>query len=602
MKTKHFVLAIIFSLSFGGVTFADRQLDRAEILQIFEKLTSQPRKTWIPAGTIEAKREEYKAPKTTDLTEISSRISEEIQEYKSNPNKRELTENLQKMKLDSTPFNVRYGLLNEYSMNSNVVVKFDGDRFYWEINVNSRTDSVKPGPDLEGNFMTDHFDLDFNTRRIFAWDGQKYTTYCLPGNFAMVDSTDSVPRGVNGPLTAGLVPWGYGYYTYENLSALESSAAEKYIDGQTEIHLRLKSTDGSEMLFVMDAGKEYAVMYHLIKGLNSTISKQYANYQMVSGGWVPTTILIEQYDALTDRLSASDFWDFTSVSGDTPTLDSFSVEYEIDALIEHRTHITDKPAMYRNSCRINTDLLLVERLDFAASEGTQAQNCATAALKHVTSQLGKPVTDRQLAQLMNTPDGTTSLKAMKDFALSLGFYCRAVKTDVQTLANLSGCEVILHIPGKNHFVVLEGIDNQYVWSIDLTNDKFYYRTDLGFFGMDWTEGTALLISNRPIQPQGDATEIGDAQLSNIIGGEGYTCTRIIQVYNWITCANPVEGVCLGYYRVYIERWGCEYAESGSCVGSLMVRYADSPCIVDPYNPFGCYITMEWYFAWMRACN
>lgn len=212
MNTKQFVLAILSLLSLSGIALGDRQLERAEILRILQNLTSQPRKTWIPAGTIEAKREEYKAPKTKDLTEISARISEEIQEYQSNPNKQEQTENLQKMKLDATPFNVRYGLLNEYTMNSNVVVKFDGDRFYWEINVNSRTDSVKPGPDLEGNFMTDHFDLDFNTRRIFAWDGQKYTTYCLPGNFAMVDSTDSVPRGVNGPLTAGLIPWGYGYY------------------------------------------------------------------------------------------------------------------------------------------------------------------------------------------------------------------------------------------------------------------------------------------------------------------------------------------------------------------------------------------------------
>ncbi len=75
MKAKHFVLAIILLLSVSCVTFADRQLDRAEILQIFEKLTSQPKKTWIPAGTIEATHEEYRAPKTTELNEINNRIN-----------------------------------------------------------------------------------------------------------------------------------------------------------------------------------------------------------------------------------------------------------------------------------------------------------------------------------------------------------------------------------------------------------------------------------------------------------------------------------------------------------------------------------------------
>ncbi len=601
MKPKHFVSAILCLLSLSGIAFGDRQLDRAEILQIFEKLTNQPRKTWISAGTIEATHEEYKAPKAIDLSKVNDQINKQIQEYQGDPNKPELTENLQKMRLDAIPFNVRYGLSNEYAMNSTVVVRFDGDRFYWEISVNSRTDSVKPGADLEGNFMTNHFNLDWNARRIFAWDGEKYTTYCLPGNHATVDLTGSTPHVVNGPLTAGLIPWGYGHYTYENLSAAESSAVEKYVDGQPQTHLILNTSDGSEMLFVMDAQSNYAVLSHLIKGRDTIISKQYDNYQMVSGNLVPATVLIERYDAWTNRLLASDFWYFTSISGDTPTLESFSVEYEIDALIEHRTDITDKPAMYRHSYTVNTDLLLAERLAFAASEGTQAQNCATAAMKYAASQLGKDVTDRQLAQLINAPDETTSLRVMKDFALSLGLYCRAVETDIQTLRSLSGCQVILHIPSKNHFVVLEGIDDEYVWSIDLANDKFYYRTDLNFFDMDWTEGTALLISDRPIRLQSDSTEIADAQLDNIIGGAGYSCTRLLQTYNVIYCTY-IAGECEGYYEVYLTRYGCEAAESGSCVGSRMLRSAESPCIINPYNPYACNITGEWTFYYMRACS
>lgn len=601
MKTKHFVLTILCLFSLSGIAFGDRQLERAEILQILQKLTSQPRKTWISAGTIEATHEEYRAPKITSTTAISTEITKAIHEYQNSSDKRELTEELHKMRLDAIPFNVRYRLSNELTMNSTVVVKFDGNRFYWEINVDSRRDSVKPNSALADNFMTKQFNLEWNARRIFSWDGQKYTRYSLSANQAMVDTTGSVPHAVNGPLTAGCIPWGYGLYTYKNLSAAESSAIEKYIDGQTQIHLTLNNSDGSEMSFVLDAKRNYAVISHSTDGLDKIISRKYDNYRQVSGVLVPMTILIEEYDTFTNRLLATDFWDFTSISGDTPSLGNVSIEYEPDALIEYRSDVSSKPALYRYSYTVDTDQLLTERLDYAASEGIQAQNCATAALKYAASQLGKDLTYRQLAQMVDRSGGTTSLNTMRDFTQRCGLYCRAVRTDVQTLKGLSGCQVILHFPKKNHFVALEGIDDEYAWSVDLSKDKFYYRTDLNFLDMDWTEGTALLISDRPIQLQGNSTEIADSQLSNIIGGSGYTCTKLLQEYDILLCSNPSPGICLGYYEAYMKRYGCEPAQSGSCTTERLVRSAETPCIVDPYNPYGCYVTCVWTFYYMRAC-
>ncbi|RKY25043.1 MAG: hypothetical protein DRP62_02255 [Planctomycetota bacterium] len=598
MKTKHLASAGIFLLSVSYVAFADRPLERTEVLQIFEQLTSQPRKTWIPAGTIQATHEEYRAPKTTDLSEINSRIKEKIAEYQSNPNKRELTKNLQKMRLDAVPFNVRHKLSNEYMMSSSVIVRFDGDRFYWEINVDSRTDSVKPGKDLAGNFMTRQFDLNWNARRIFAWDGEKYTTYFLPGNHAIVDTTGSTPHVVNGPLTAGIIPWGYGHYTYENLSAAESSAVEKYVNGQTQIHLTLNNSDGSEMLFVMDPARDYAVLSCSInRNGNSVITKQYSNYQLISSNWVPTTILLEHYETGSNKLLARDLWDITSIDANVPESCEFNVGYEADALIEHFA-FGSKPEMYRYSQGVDTDLLLAERLAYAAAEGTQPQNCATVALKYTASQLDKDVTDEQLAQLVTEPNQETSLYAMKQFAQGLGLYCRAVKTDIETLRNLNSCEVILHIPGKKHFAVLKGIDDKYVWTIDLASNKFYYRTDISFFGMDWTDGTALLVSNSPIM--GEFTEINNDELQTIIGAAGYSCTRLLQEYGVIFCTY-IGGGCEGYYQEYYTRYGCEAAESGSCRSSRMIRYAESPCIVDPYDPLACDVTGEWTCYYMRAC-
>jgi len=603
MKTRHFALSALFLLSTSCVALADRSLERDEILHIFQQLTSEPRQTWIAAGTIEAVHGGYKAPKTTDANEVTSQIQERIRHYQSDPNKRELTDCLQKMKLDAIPFNVRYRLLNEYTMNSTVLVRFDGDRFYWEINVHSRTDSVKPDVELQGNFLTRQFNLEWNARRIFAWDGEEYTTYSLPGNHAIVDSTGSTPHVVNGPLTAGFIPWGHGFYSYDSLVAADSSAEEKSVDGQTLIHLTLSNSDGSEILFVMDSEKDYALSSCIVANRppGSITSNQYSGHQLVSGRWVPTTILIERYDAWSNRLLERDLWDITRIDVNTPEGSAFDVSYETGALVEHFSSLTGRPSMYRYSEMADTEQLLAERLAFAASEGTQLQNCATAALKHVCSRLGQNVADQQLAQVVSEPNLTTSLHQMKQFAESMGLHCRAVKTDIQTLKNIAGCEAILHIPAKQHFVVLAGVDDDYVWSIDLASSKFYYRTDLHFFGMGWTEGTALLISDQPLQIQGNYVEIEDDQLHNIIGASGYTCTRLLQEYDVVFCER-VGSDCIGYYQVYYERWGCEAAESGSCSSSVMVRYKESPCIIYAPWPFMCTITGEWTYYYMRACR
>jgi hypothetical protein len=599
MKTKHFTVVSILLLLVSCAAFADKPLDRAEILQIFQQLTNQPKKTWIPAGIIKATHEEYSAPKTTDPNEINSQIEEEIAEYQKRANKQEPTEDSQKMKLDAIPFNVRHKLSNEYTMNSSVVVKFDGERFYWEINVDSRTDSVRPGKDLADNFMTRQFDLNWNAKRIFAWDGEKYITYFLPGNHAIVDSTGKTPHVVNGPLTTGIIHWGYGYYSYSNLSAVESSAIEKYVDGQTQIYLTLNNSDGSEMFFVMDPAKNYAVLSCLInKYGNLVISKQYADYRLIADNWVPTTILIEQYKAESNRLLARDLWDITSIDTNVPQSYEFDVSYESDALIEYFAFNSHKPEMYHYSQTVDTTLLLSERLTYSVNKGTQMQNCATAALKYVTSQLGKDVVDQQLAQLVNKSNGQTSLYTMKQFAQSLGLFCHAIRTDIETLKNLNGSKAILHIPGKSHFVVLEKIDDKYVWTIDLANNNFYYHTDISFFGMDWTEGIALLVSNQPIK--GEFVEINDDELQTIIGAAGYSCTQLLQNYYVVYC-NYIGGLCGGYYQEYYTRYGCEAAPSGSCRGSKMIRYAESPCIIDPYDPLACTVTGEWTCYYIRAC-
>jgi len=590
MKAKHLTITVISLLLMGSSALADRQLQRSEILEIFERVTSQPTRAWIPAGTIRAAHEEYRAPETTSSSAINGQIQQEIQEHQNNPGKQVLTEELQKMALDAIPFNVRYRLSNEYTMNSTVLVEYDGSRFNWEIDVKSRTDSVRPDASLASNYMTREFNMNWNRSRAFTWDGSRYTLYSRSANYAMVDTKGRLPHVVSGPLTAGVVPWGYNDFTYGRLSSISSSGEEKDVNGGTQVHLTLKMSYGT-MLLVMDPARDYALISTLEEGSEKTVATEYANHRLVSGRWVPMAISIEEYDRWTNKLLGYDVWSFSSVSGSTPMLSRFNVAYEPDALIEYHSPLSDRALTYRHTPMLDMDMLLSERLNVVASEGTRTQNCGTTALKYAALQLGRDVADQQLARLIDDAGGT-SLKAMKDMAINLGLNARAVRTDVEGLKNLNGCQAILHIPGRNHFVALADIDDSHVWCVDLASDRFCYQASIHFLGMDWTEGTVLLVSDRAI-PNG-FTEIADTELQAISGGSGYECSEQLQEDDVYYCT----GFCEGTYEYYPERWGCEATESGMCIMDLFLSCAQAACLNNWRT--GCY-TGEWYFYYMYAC-
>ena len=603
MTTKHIFLSITILLCVSCVAFADRTLDRSEILELFDKLTNQPKKTWISAGTIEAIHDEYRAAKTTNQAEISAQIDQEVEEYQKSTNKRELSEELQSMMLNAIPFNVRYELSNQYSMNSHVILKYDGEKFYWEISVNSRTDSVTPDKDLEGNFMTDQFDMAWNAERAFVWDGRKFTFYSISGNQAIVDEKGSFPHVVNGPLTAGIVPWGYGRLASDKLAAYEASAVEVDVDGGTEIHLTLSDSDNTKMLFILVPEKDYAVLSCLFTGQDKIVARQFDNFKQVSGNWVPNTILIEEYDDLEDDPFASDLWMFTSISSATPAADSFQVDYKANALVEFHLLNNKKPLIYQYADKVDFERFITDNLDFAASENKSdvPQNCATAALKSAARQLGRKIANQPLTRLVGQTDKSTNLYEMKQFAQSLGLHTRVVKTDIDTLRNLSDCKAIVHFPEKNHFVMIDHIDIQYVWIFDLTSNKFFYSTDIDLFVADWTEGTALLISREPVKLKGNTVEIADARLHNFVGASGYTCTDLLQEYHVIFC-DYVVGTCTGKYEMFLTRYGCEAAESGTCSYSIYTRKITQPCVDDPYYPMSCTITGGWTWYYMWACK
>jgi hypothetical protein len=595
MKTLNVFLAIVASLCLSPAAWGQRALSSAEIQKILQDVTNRPRETWIVAGTITATHQEYGAPKTTNQGTIQSEINKAVQAYQNNSDKKEKTVQLQKMALDAIPFNVRYKLANEYSMSSRVTVRYDHGRFYWEINADSRQDSVRPADyGVAGNYMTRHFDMGWNQRRIAAWDGQKYTTYSASGNRATVDAAGKLPRAVNGPLTAGLIPWGHGRFTLASLTAAQASAR----DAGGMIDLTLTFTDGASAGLALDSARAYAVTKATLTSAGRAVAiHTCSGYQLVGGNWVPSKVTIERLNAGAEsRLPTSEQWTFTSVSAAAPSPTGFNVPLGANALMEYAAPLAGSSAIYVQSHEADTDELLAQRLAYVAGAGSRSQNCATAALQTAAARLGKSLSTGALAGLVG-PDGGTTLLEMKRFAQSQGLYCRAVRTDLAALRGLQGVQAILHIPGRSHFVVLNSADDRDVWLTDLSSRKFFYRQSRDFFPMDWPEGTALLLSNRPIPAL--SVELPDAVLATLAGGAGWECNTLLQEEDVFYCSVMIDG-CSGAVTVYYERWGCGAASSGSCTHEEMVSSQETPCIWDPW--YDCTTNGEWYYYYMDACG
>jgi hypothetical protein len=596
MKTRDTVLLMsALCVCMTAVASGQKGLPPGEVLQILKTLTSQPRDTWIPAGTIEAAHREYGAPKTTDPVQIRDEINAAVKQYQGQAKKIERTQELQQMKLAAIPFNTRYKLANEHTMDSSVTVKYDGQRFYWEIYIDSRQDSVQPDSTLAGNYMTDEIDVNFNRHRIFAWDGAEYTVYSVSGSRAGVDAADRVPRVVNGPLTAGLIPWGSGRYSYADLKGAAISAIELPVDGRNQVQMDVVWADGSSASFTLDPGLDYALTACTVPGCEGQVFRNYyGDYQQVAGNWVPSTILVEHRDASKDKLLTSDEWSFTSIDATVPSPDSFTVQYDLDTLIEYSSPLTAEPVAYEYSPCVDTRQLLADHLAYEVGKGKRPQNCATAAVGYVASAMGKTVSDDALASLVG-PDGGTTLLDIKRLVEDLGLYCRAVHADLADLRNLGAAKAILYVPGKSHFVVLDAIEGGHARIIDLSNQKFCYEQSTKSFAKRWSDGVALLVSRSPMTMLCKDLD-GAAQAATVGGATGYTCTRLIQEYDIVYCEEP----CDGYFIKYFQRHGCEAAPSGECSTTVLYRYWKSVCGWGWQG--NCTVLGDWYFAYILACE
>ncbi len=602
---RHVLFPImVVMLSMGTASYADRAMTQTEALAILQKLTDSPTAQWIPAGTITATHVERQAANTVNEAEIDAEIQRQIDAYKANPNKIELTPELQKLALEAIPFNVRYRMSNGYSMTSSVTLKYDGSRFSWSIKVMDREDSVPLPSELTTNPAVRSFNRTWNDYRIYTWDGQKYTLQSINCNDsgadrAFVDATGGLPHFLNGPLNAGVIPWGYGKFTSAKLKNAAIKAAEVTRDGKKQVEMTVQPTDGSTMTFALDPEKDNAVTAYTWRGNSKrTVSNQYANHLKKGNTWVPMKIVVEERDLETNEVVKSDEWTFSHVDLTVPR--DFTVALNTGAVVEYHSPVGAGKSIYTYSSTGNMDRLLADHLALKAAQETMPQNCASAALKYVASQFGKSVSDQEASKLVGS-DGRTNLAVLEEAIRKTGLATRAVQTDLAALKKLDKCKAILHLPGKNHFVVVDSIQGNDAWLVDLSENKFYYRANAHLLPQDWSEGTALLVSAQPVAER--FTDLDPGRMKTAVGG-GWACTMPISRGGAVYCDAMPDGTdCYGYWQYWEPRIDCQWAYNGTCYQQTLFWFMECPCIPDPMNgEYACNGNGTWNFYYIDCCE
>lgn len=561
MNSRIIVMLLILVFVMSPSLFADRALDKSETTQLISHLTSTSRWAWIPQGTIEASHESFNMAKNRTIK-------------------------------------------------STEAIKYDGNRFNWKVDTVS--DTVDGQSESQAGI-----DSYLNEKNVYVWDGRRYNMYFKQSKSAIsTDNVTDTPPTATGCLTAGIVPWGYGFYAYDKLINNEIDATEIESDGQPSIRLTIKSPTGIKLSMILDKAKDYAVVENVISSSanKSCISQEYSNYVLKGGRWIPTTILIERYSDCKNsgQLISYDYWVFDSINTEKPRDAAFVISYEQDTQIEYRSG-SDVSLFCQYSPMIDTENLVEKKLAaINKSDGKYNLNCATSALKYVIESLDANITDNNLAVLAGTSKEGTSLMDMLVFTRGMGLQSLAARINVRALNRLTGYKPILYLPWEKHYVVFSHLENDNVWVIDMAGNRLCYNIPLEKFisaGID-TNTVVLLVSDKSIAIQENYTDISDNDLAEIIGAAStgfgkYSCNGPLQEYDIEFCQETPSSLipCIGRYTVWYTRYSCKEDENGGeCRGTAVTGSLSALCGEDPYYPGSCALITEWRQHKIRACR
>ena len=166
---------------------------------------------------------------------------------------------------------------------------------------------------------------------------------------------------------------------------------------------------------------------------------------------IPSTITIERFELTSgsQKLITYDHWKITAVDLSPPTEDQFRIEYDDNARVEFRAN-GKRTMSYRYKKGRDTEYMLNHRRYNASLADRSDHNCATAAIAYAILSLNKQMTSSDYEGLVSGPDKETSLYKLQQLAQKKQLHTLAVTSDIEELANLENCQVILHLPQAKH--------------------------------------------------------------------------------------------------------------------------------------------------------
>lgn len=561
---KRITVYSLLVLSVVSSVWADRLMDPNETETVLRHLTDTPRKSWIPQGMIQARHLEY---------------------YEYDNSMKDAAE----------------------------TIYCDDSRFRFEV----RLKDGLPTDDTADQSMIQQLrqDIALNRNRIFVWDGHKYIQYYQSADYAVVSINPmQTPDDLCGPVTAGIIPWGHGDFTFLVLMSQKPECYETQQDGQNRVLLKYVSeTISTDTLttFTLDPVKNYAVMSYTIENPQALLRQTYRDYLQVGDRWIPSKVLIERFDkrSAAPQLISYEDWQFETIDPTAPAEEVFSVHFKNGTMVELKAAGSLQTFMYNASDQVDITTILEDKIALLQADNPDSVNCATAVIQHVAKRFSKTILPTELTGLVSQDTKKTALSAMKQTFDDAGLNCMAVETDLNTLETIPDCTKILYLSLSKHYVILDHVDDDGIWIIDLTNRKFYAKRNLDEFMQEWTSGVTLLVSNEPINPPLDANfrYLEPDEMAGIYGGADfgtYSCTDLIQRNFHILCPDPIGGfLCCGAYYIFYERYGCiEDENGGTCVGEKMKSYDLYHCLNDPFKQGNCKLQDKPITRFIRACK
>jgi hypothetical protein len=547
------------------VATAQSNLSQSDMEALIQELTENPRETWLTQGSLNAVCVTYRAPALQDEQTLQSIIAEKSKGYINNNNKAQSTPALQAQFLEAIPFNTRYGLQNESTRVTSEHIIVDGEKFHCETSISSHQDSLTPGPHLAQNPYVHKCNLATNAQRVLNYDGRLKSEYYQSANLAIEEESLGTP-GLPRALSAGLIPWGKGFLARESIMDSHPSASIRRIARTEYIVLEFQHEQAS-VSATLDSSKSLAVLDCTITRSDGLVTDyDLSNYVQVNSQWVPMSIYVEQHipDDNQYRLLKSEQWQLDIQESFHPVITDFSPKYDEEALIKYFSPLTNSPLHYRYRSQINTDELLTQRL-FALTD-IRPKNCATAAIEYIAQKLDVPLTE--FPATIVDYSGMTSLYDMEKFLARQGLFTKAVKTTADRLPLYKDYFVIVHLPDISHYVIVESVDSEKVWTLDLSSNDFYMSHTKDYFQVNWTDGIALLVSSQAITESAEP-DLDPVQTQVILGGGGFQCLPE-QVFERTYCSQTPGGTCVGYEEVYFAYSTCKPASFGQCEDSLTV--------------------------------